>query len=304
MYYLNDNNILIIRMPNHNTFIQYSKIIKFLKVDFKVDIYKLKIKLDMNDFSFVSTIDNKLFFNKVFTNFNKALKSCNSHINKFNIEDILIIQNNNTKVFVVLGFDLGYLYNNPDKVFRKINSSYNGTICNDLKYVCFFDKIDKEEFSKIKNYFYQFDITIFTNQEYNTKYYPVFKYENNSENYLSSIFRFLEDNNEVIDKFDMICIYKKKFIDNIFNDFFMNTFENYVIIGKHDKENILSNVKYSALFKKLCKDNLQNNLVLYYVYNDFDQIIISTQYLLKIMKYLEDINIEKFSIICNFFNSI
>ena len=300
MYFTDSENNLIVKFYNYHSYIQYCKIFKFYNIEILNNNFKLKIIFSLKKFNLITDIKDKCLFNQILVSFLDCLKKCNTKILDIDINQLLIIQNTYSLKYIILGLNLGYLYNNLTNNICKISSTFSNTVCGDLKYLFFFENVNEGLFKELESFFYNNNLSILSIDKANINKYPIYRI-NKCNNYLNSIFQFLNTNKNFLTNVDLICIYKEKFYNNVFNEIFMKKFNQFKILGDKFNKNILSNNKYLKILKKLANIKKNENLILSLIYQDYNQIIISTVFLKKILYLIEDnIDIEELSIIMDY----
>ena len=270
----------------------------------------LTIILDLNTFTIISEIGYKLSFNKIAYNFENLLKKLNINIRTLDSKSLLILVNNFNNMYVIFGLTLENNYKSLVPVFSLFNHTYQNSINLDLEYLLFFDKIDNLSFDKLKSYIYKYKISLIVNSK-NDSNFPIFSL-NTNDNYFLEVLRVLSLNPEYISDFDMIVIFKNTFFESVFTENVLTTFQNFYISGFNEKTDVLDDKQCKEIIDSLISKFNNYEFNLDNIYQDFDYIILSAEYVKKIINEIKIIMISNelnqhlyiFSIILNFFKNI
>lgn len=310
MYLIDKNNRLHVKFINYYNFSLYKKLIKNVcnKQQYSTD--NLTIILDLNTFTIISEIGYKLSFNKIAYNFENLLKKLNINIRTLDSKSLLILVNNFNNMYVIFGLTLENNYKSLVPVFSLFNHTYQNSMNLDLEYLLFFDKIDNLSFDKLKSYIYKYKISLIVNSK-NDSNFPIFSL-NTNDNYFLEVLRVLSLNPEYISDFDMIVIFKNTFFESVFTENVLTTFQNFYISGFNEKTDVLDDKQCKEIIDSLISKFNNYEFNLDNIYQDFDYIILSAEYVKKIINEIKIIMISNelnqhlyiFSIILNFFKNI
>ena len=110
----------------------------------------------------------------------------------------------------------------------------------------------------------------------------------------------------------MIVIFKNTFFESVFTENVLTTFQNFYISGFNEKTGVLDDTQCKEIIDSLISKFNNYEFNLDNIYQDYDYIILSAEYVKKIINEIKIIMINNelnqqlyiFSIILNFFKNI
>jgi len=292
MNYYSDNKILHLRYKNIENFVTYCKLFNKFSIKYIKNKYKKSIDLDLEDFDIIQRVDNKLKLYQILYDFFNKLSKIEINETNLDLENLIIVKHKVHKYFI-----LGMTFNNVQNKLNRLNYFDYQTdkpITKQLKFLIFIPICNENVINNIELFFYNYEITVFTSSKVKLFNLPIITISEITN--LKSILYFLKNNSDLLSYFDIIVIFDNTFFENIFQNDFILSLDNYIIVGNISNKSILDK-KYENILRNYNNVNFNCNPV---IYSNYSQILFSSYFLNENINLFLDKDIEELSLLCSY----
>jgi len=258
MYKISINN-LAIKFIKYTDYSSYLVIFKYLNPNITTNSFKKTIFLNIDNWIIIKEINEISKLYNCCITFNKIIKNCGLYVTNTNINNVLILYNKKTYIYIILGLNISKNISNIN-ILDIFKYNYNINITNSIKLLnllFFIPKINKNVYNKLSEDIYKYNLNIVT-QDSNFTCLPIVNMKKDNNKYLSNVLKFIYLNIEEILSIDYIIISNNDYSNELFNSNYLSQIKNYDILGEKQDITISENQKIRELVENLfCNEKIK-----------------------------------------------
>ena len=287
MKYFSDNQKLHIRFSTIQNYFSYSKLFEKFSISISKSKYLKSIDLNLDSFTLYSNITNKFKLFLILYDFQLKLSKIGFYINDIEFDHLIVLKHQVHKYFI-----LGANISPHSHSILPLHFNIHTSLTKQIRYLIIIPICNLNMLPLIESFFFSYQITIFTSSHFENTSLPIYTIPCDSN--LQSYLHFMNNHLELLSYFDIVVIFDNTFFENIFQNDFLLSLDNFLIVGN------ISNISIMDSKYKNIRDLFPKITSLPVIYNNYTQIIFSSFFLQNNIKHILNKNIDEISIICKY----